>query len=970
MTYINGTTLVTQTNTTGLFQNLSANTYAINVSVTGSSLTQSFNIIIQAPDPVFCNCTGGEGTNNKPNIQLWINPYASDMDFENQGPIIFAKDYFIDGVFSVDENVTFVDCSFYFTPGSSIVIDHNYKLALLGCDLQSGCNEMWDGIYADHSSEELFIAGSHFQDMETGIQILNNAKITSLDSKYQDNRYGINLNNINSAANCKIERNTFMKKSGLIAPFTLEDKPKCGLNIMNCDDIYIGNNPYPSSGNIFKDIWNGIYITETSSKTWTNPNANIYLNHNHFYDIVGNGPLYGAGIVNDANGWGIYAYKSILNAHLTVRVKGDGINGDTDDHFKRCDRGIMLRRVTGDIVKNRMSDMVIGVMAVECFGQHYKITGNKIDKVHLGIYKSGDESMVGTYIGDNIIDVERNTNIPTTSVGLRPAGITSEYSSITNIGTSIIYGNTVNMLDPNKATGINLSRGSRDIIEANRVHLLNPTTDNALAIPNMIGIYGNANDNVNVSGNLIDNGFYINNNVTYVPNNNAGIYLNANPNSIVSCNDGNFLKYGLFAVGANGSLSDYKRTTSNIMNCSDADWMFWKLNVEGTMGQVGKETSFFPPEAYDANNTFLDPPSVINGTAPIALNRVFRVTDCVQNFSDEIVTDASKLVQTQSTASNPPPNVCWLTVTPPPSITETHTCPDPMVIADYPHDLDMMRALLVVGDSISYEDFPEGARRSDEELIFTWLRDQDSLRTSNPILDSFYISMHSDIVGSLSDVDLDIAALSDSTLMADSVAWHNQLILAKQGNNSLGNSDIFEQNAKWINGLYLRVLEFTLDSISAVEIESIGILANTCPYLGGNAVYRARVLYSHFMPGIHYDDLELCNGQGVYKNGESKLQQQLKSIKDYQNKKSSFTHGIEVYPVPTNSQLNISYYFPEGESGEFVLYDILGRKQLKTTLNENANKAILNVGYLPSGIYMYSIYTNKNRNFSGKIIVE
>jgi plasmid replication initiation protein len=48
-----------------------------------------------------------------------------------------------------------------------------------------------------------------------------------------------------------------------------------------------------------------------------------------------------------------------------------------------------------------------------------------------------------------------------------------------------------------------------------------------------------------------------------------------------------------------------------------------------------------------------------------------------------------------------------------------------------------------------------------------------------------------------------------------------------------------------------------------------------------NAVYGTRLLHGMWHWGIHYDDLEICNGQGVFKNGISKLQEQLNMLKNY-----------------------------------------------------------------------------------------
>ncbi len=61
----------------------------------------------------------------------------------------------------------------------------------------------------------------------------------------------------------------------------------------------------------------------------------------------------------------------------------------------------------------------------------------------------------------------------------------------------------------------------------------------------MLGIYSNNSDGVNMVDNTIDNG----GGGQYVRTNSAGIYINNNKNSYVQCNNMNYTKYGIFAVG-------------------------------------------------------------------------------------------------------------------------------------------------------------------------------------------------------------------------------------------------------------------------------------------------------------------------------------------------------------------------------------------------------------------------------------
>ncbi|MBK8330167.1 MAG: hypothetical protein IPL09_12035 [Bacteroidetes bacterium] len=94
-----------------------------------------------------------------------------------------------------------------------------------------------------------------------------------------------------------------------------------------------------------------------------------------------------------------------------------------------------------------------------------------------------------------------------------------------------------------------------------------------------------------------------------------------------------------------------------------------------------------------------------------------------------------------------------------------------------------------------------------------------------------------------------------------------------------------------------------------------------------NAVYGTRLLHSMWHWGIHYDDLEICNGQGVYKNGISKLQEQLNMLKNYKKDEQVINSRIVkedeviVYPNPAVNQITVAYNINSKEK-QYLLYMI------------------------------------------------
>jgi hypothetical protein len=211
---------------------------------------------------------------------------------------------------------------------------------------------------------------------------------------------------------------------------------------------------------------------------------------------------------------------------------------------------------------------------------------------------------------------------------------------------------------------------------------------------------------------------------------------------------------------------------------------------------------------------------------------------------------------------------------------------------------------------------------------------------------------------------------NDSTLRSDPTGWLLAYEQAHAMNNTLNGSEVFEQNAKFINTLYLNTLLRGIDTLNEEHRQEIETLALTCPYVGGNAVYRARVLYGMWQWNMHYDELEICNNQGAYKGGSSKLQDQLALIKNYidqKNKKNEILNSeVKLYPNPVSNKLIVECQ----NAQEIIITDIIGRVLLKKHHELNSYRNEINTSALPQGVYIIKIKCSGESFFVGKIIKE
>ena len=139
-------------------------------------------------------------------------------------------------------------------------------------------------------------------------------------------------------------------------------------------------------------------------------------------------------------------------------------------------------------------------------------------------------------------------------------------------------------------------------------------------------------------------------------------------------------------------------------------------------------------------------------------------------------------------------------------------------------------------------------------------------------------------------------------------------------------------------------------------LDSLEALAYTCPLIAGTAVYRARTLLSMLLPGLHFDDLTICNAQGVYKQGPQEPGGEIQKNR---------VHDLMLYPVPATQTLQVQY----ATAGTLEFFDLLGRSCDRYKL-EPGGKARLDVSNLPRGVLSYRYLAESGEVYFGKIILD
>ncbi|QLH45493.1 MAG: T9SS type A sorting domain-containing protein [Bacteroidota bacterium] len=107
--------------------------------------------------------------------------------------------------------------------------------------------------------------------------------------------------------------------------------------------------------------------------------------------------------------------------------------------------------------------------------------------------------------------------------------------------------------------------------------------------------------------------------------------------------------------------------------------------------------------------------------------------------------------------------------------------------------------------------------------------------------------------------------------------WFRQLAHLA-ANNQINSGEEWELNEKRMNEALIYSSTTPLDSLEQSLKDDIATLAHSCPFAAGQAVYKARRIWSFWQPNALFDDRVLCL-QTENKNGEGEIE----DIDEYYN---------------------------------------------------------------------------------------
>ena len=209
------------------------------------------------------------------------------------------------------------------------------------------------------------------------------------------------------------------------------------------------------------------------------------------------------------------------------------------------------------------------------------------------------------------------------------------------------------------------------------------------------------------------------------------------------------------------------------------------------------------------------------------------------------------------------------------------------------------------------------------------LRKDSTLYANEVVLQNFVALMENSPLEKILNVNDKMTALDFEAALLE-----NQEIISDK---------LYIQNRKTVNTIYLNLLQNgnVLSSEDSLSLQNIALIT---PYLGGDAVYSARILL-----GIDAMDY------GIQYRGEGT------SI-EFEPTQS----GVNVYPNPVQNQLHIDILKPVTEQVFVRVYNSTGTELAYNKVN--GITGTINTEQFAAGIYLYKVYTLNKILQQGKFI--
>jgi hypothetical protein len=916
-------------------------------------------------------------------------------------------------------------------------VNSNY-IHLKNCNV-SACHKMWKGISTTNLNTTLEIEGSTIKDMIEGVNV--NGELPTLKIKgcvFANNIKSIAVYGLNANSNGFIKGNIFKtildinNISTMLPPYS-NQLGYHGIYLQDALHNFIIGDVANLTSNTFIQLQNGIYYNRSN----LNPPFSTWQYGMESYNNIFNN-ITGGIIINEFNtenllyekhfGCGIYINNQLSNNEGGPTWIEPTWQIHNHNSFENVSKGIVANTSNMIAKENLMNNVQCGILNNRTEYCHYEINNNEINDAHLGIQFIGSSGGASEVLGNKIV-LNPNFLVMTVPIyyyplngggpifngyqdeALWPIGIdVKNFNTLTNstfeIGKIEQNSNPYPWYDASDGFsniievpghggfGIQMNyTGGAFNINRNLVKFTNTDITNCGANNPNLTIIGSCGSFTGISVSSAENSKFVQNKVksdnaiygtAFNNRPTRGIYLDNSTRLLLECNSTAKVHYG-FEVRGN-CFTDVNAVRGNRFSNHKLAMLFRSYN--GNPGGFQDEIGTSSGTIQDNGNLFND--NYYAYSCPTCTTKVLRLTSNLDvnpdrkifiNPTNPYSTIPNNILPSES-KSNFPANQSQYNVTLN-SAFEINFCGEAptseLLDEDSPIDPDLALDIATTS-GLYYPLFDEVRDFMDKSTLFKDL-DRDSVfRNSNTTLNTFYNTKQTENIGKIYGSDRKIAELLKNNLATvDSVTFITKLNEAKiaTGNITIGTHN-YENWEKFVNGIYLSILEYGVKSIDSTSKIQIGYIARQCPAAVGPCVYKARSIFATLVPGIqYYDDLACAAMLPSNKTGENpyKAEQDELAIivppMDSTNIHLAINE-IKVYPNPIGKydNLSISYNIPCNSKIDCIILDAVGKKV--QTIELECGKRIVNTQLyqISSGIYTVIISSNDKKIFKQKLNVQ
>ena len=250
-------------------------------------------------------------------------------------------------------------------------------------------------------------------------------------------------------------------------------------------------------------------------------------------------------------------------------------------------------------------------------------------------------------------------------------------------------------------------------------------------------------------------------------------------------------------------------------------------------------------------------------------------------------------------------------------------------------------------------------RESDIKLLSTQIAVLDDTYTTGLLTQSDWETQRTTLLGLL-----DVATTQYKNLTTQyRVMRDNGIDIAKNLNDVIATTAVYETNTKAVNDIYLRtVAKQHTENITMADRAVVNYIAAQCPYTGGTAVYVARALQASIRKDTFYNDTENCFQQGI----------NYRVVKPKKEDKTEVGEiNIKIFPNPASSFVTIIANQANQTNNTIQFIDVLGRMVSEQVWALGSNKIIIPTENLVTGVYQCRILDSNNSLISiQKIVIQ